>query len=121
MACASLSFPSFAVHTPSLCLNCLVEEGTRVQDKAEAKVKQMEARAQEQRAQRQAAEEEWRQQQRERELQRVRVSHPLPRALDGNTRLETPPRPENMTLSKVEVLRKRARLTDGGLKRKVLK
>ena len=45
----------------------------RVQDKAEAKVKQMEARAEEQRRAKQAADAEWRKQQRLREVQRAQV------------------------------------------------
>jgi hypothetical protein len=44
-----------------------------VQDKAEAKVKQMEARAEEQRRAKQAADAEWRKQQRLREVQRAQV------------------------------------------------
>ncbi len=46
------------------------------QDKAEARVRQMEVRAEEQRKAKQAADLEWRKQQRLRELQRAEVHDP---------------------------------------------
>lgn len=56
--------------------NCMLV-GRHVQDKAEAKVAQMEARAEAQRKAKQAADAAWRKAQRERELQRAQViSHP---------------------------------------------
>ena len=45
-----------------------------MQDKAEAKLRQLEARAEEQVRARAQADEEWRKQQRERELERLKVS-----------------------------------------------
>lgn len=50
-----------------------------MQDKAEAKLRQLEARAEEQVRARAQADEEWRKQQRERELERLKVHLPMHR------------------------------------------
>ena len=56
-----------------LCIIVLCVIVESVQDKAEAKLKQLEARADEQARARMQADEEWRKQQRERELERLKV------------------------------------------------